>query len=208
MMRLLSSCLADCIFQGRILWGGSGRGEEDPEASGHQVHPKEGTGGQGEQHWKWDCCPAQVKYTTFFTFSERVSQPAKRRFCVRKKIHTLRPMSEAHVKHSGVCRGNVNNFITGRTHASVCELFSEQSSPEICEMRSVLNSPSAMTLSQEHSPSFMNGRCVPRVLSGRAVTINGAWRFRTMPPLYRTRRQLRKSGEHFLPFQCAILLFG
>lgn len=47
-------------LQGGFLWGVPGRGEEEPEVGGHQVHPQEGSGGQGEQHREWDRRAAQV----------------------------------------------------------------------------------------------------------------------------------------------------
>lgn len=49
------------LFQGSFLRGGSSRGEEDPEAGGHQVHPQESVRGQREQHRKWDRRTTQVR---------------------------------------------------------------------------------------------------------------------------------------------------
>uniref|UniRef100_A0A8B9QVA9 Transcriptional adaptor 3 n=1 Tax=Apteryx owenii TaxID=8824 RepID=A0A8B9QVA9_APTOW len=42
-----------------LLRGGPGRGEDDPEAGGHQVHRQEGAGGQGDEHRERDRRPAQ-----------------------------------------------------------------------------------------------------------------------------------------------------
>lgn len=52
------------VFQGSLLWGGPGWGEEDSEVSGHQVYPKEGFRRQGEQHREWDRRSAQVSQIT------------------------------------------------------------------------------------------------------------------------------------------------
>lgn len=48
------------VFQGSVLRGVPGRGEENQEVSGHQVHPKEGFKRQGKQHRERGRRPAKV----------------------------------------------------------------------------------------------------------------------------------------------------
>lgn len=51
-------------FQGGVLWGVHGRGEEDPEVSGHQVYPEDGFKRQGEQRRERDRRSAKVRQIT------------------------------------------------------------------------------------------------------------------------------------------------
>lgn len=52
------------LFQGSVLRGGPGWGEEHPQVSGYQVYPQEGFRRQGEQHWERDRSSTQVSHLT------------------------------------------------------------------------------------------------------------------------------------------------